>query len=96
MTDRIKVTESQAEKIDPIEIIAAACEDLRRNGFYFNPRIVARSDFDLSGFKEQESDIPGVEVEYVDQRGPGIAGDDYHGTMAWPIGDKLFICEYAS
>ena len=79
-----------------LDIIRMAMDDLRKNGFSFNPRIVEQKDFDLKGFKAQESDIPGCKIEYIDQRGPGIAGDDYHGTAAWPIcGGKLFVCEYS-
>ena len=82
---------------EALQIIKDACEDLKGNGFHHSPRIVAQADFDLSRFKAQESGIQGLAIEYVDQRGPGMAGDDFDGTMAWPIGGGwLFICEYST
>ena len=81
---------------DVLQIIADICDDLRANGFCHSPRIVKRDGFDLSSFKEQESDIEGLRTEFVDQRGPGMVGDDYNGTMAYPIGDVMFVIEYSS
>ncbi len=80
--------------VDAVKVIAAACESLRENGFYHSPRIIARKEFDLSKFDEQRSDIPGVEFEYVMQNGGGMTGDDFHGVIAWPIDELLFVCEY--
>ncbi|MDY6960285.1 MAG: hypothetical protein SV862_00075 [Pseudomonadota bacterium] len=79
---------------DLVAIIAAICEDHRSNGFCHSPRVVDRQGFNLSGFKEQKSDIPGLKVEYVKQGGGGFTGDDFHGTMAYPLGDRLFVIEY--
>jgi hypothetical protein len=80
---------------DPIAIIKAACESMMENGFYHSSRIVERSGFDLSEFHEQKSDISGVEMEYVCQDGGGMTGDDFHGTIVWPINERfLFVCEY--
>lgn len=78
-----------------LDIIAAACDMLRAEGFCHSPRVVNAEDFDLSEFTAQPSDIDGVDIEYVNQGGGGITGDDYHGTMAWPLrGKKLFVAEY--
>ncbi|WP_103173730.1 hypothetical protein [Paracoccus sp. SY] len=80
---------------DPANIIAAVCEEMNGNGFTSKPRIVARAGFDLSKFKEQKSDFAGVETEWVDQRGPGMCGDDFHGTIAVPIdADRFFVLDY--
>ncbi|TWB15576.1 hypothetical protein [Nitrospirillum bahiense] len=80
---------------DALAIIAAACDYMRETGFSHTPRIVNEADFDLSNFDRQDSSVAGASVEYVDQRGPGMAGDDFHGTVVWPIGDgKLFVLEF--
>jgi hypothetical protein len=80
-----------------LQIIKDGCDDLKSNGFHHSPRIVAQAEFDLSGFQKQESGIEGLETEYVDQSGPGICGDEFSGTMAWPIGSGwLFVCEYST
>lgn len=90
-------TEGTMQMSEALRIIKDACEDLKSNGFHHSPRIVAQSEFDLSGFEEQESGIPGLQVEYVDQRGPGMTGDDFEGTMAWPIGGGwLFVCGFCT
>jgi hypothetical protein len=79
---------------DTLTLIASICANLNANGFCSGPRVVDPADFDLSGFEKQESDIPGLDFEYVNQSGPGIGGDDYHGTMAYPIEGKLFVIDY--
>lgn len=84
-----------AEK--PTRIIAAVCDEVNGNGFTHTPRVVRRADFDLSKFKEQESDLEGVETEWVSQSGPGICGDDFTGTLAVPIdAERLFVINYAT
>ncbi|VDS07530.1 hypothetical protein PARHAE_00707 [Paracoccus haematequi] len=84
-----------AEACDPASIIAAVCKEMNGNGFTSKPRIAARAGFDLSKFKEQRSDYAGVETEWVDQRGPGMCGDDFYGTLAVPIdAERLFVVEY--
>lgn len=80
-----------------INIIAAVCEEMNGNGFAHRPRIVARADFDLSKFTEQESSYEGVKTEWVNQSGPGICGDDFTGTLAVPIDrQRLFVIDYAT
>jgi hypothetical protein len=84
-----------AEK--PARIIAAVCDEMNSNGFAHNPRVVLWADFDLSNFKEQESGFSDVGTEWVNQSGPGIAGDDFTGTLAVPIdGERLFVIDYAT
>jgi hypothetical protein len=79
---------------DQLTIVGLICEEARRNGTFWNPRVVEREKFDLTGFKKQECDIPGVKEEYVNQSGPGFTDDDYHGTIAYQIGSRLFVYEY--
>jgi hypothetical protein len=90
----VKRMEQEAE---PISIIAAVCESVNGNGFCFTPRIEHESGQKLDGFDKQESDFPGVKFEFVKQRGPGIAGDDYTGTLAVPIGNGYyFVVDYST
>lgn len=78
-------------------VIKEACQMLNDNGFSHSPQIVAQKDFDLTEFTEQESDIDGLETEFVNQGGGGITGDSFEGTMAWSIGGGwLFVCDYSS
>lgn len=81
---------------DAISIIAAACEDMREDGlFCHSPRVVKEADIDLTKFEKQSCVFDGCDFEFIDQSGPGISGDDFHGTMAWPIGDGLlFVLKY--
>lgn len=80
-----------------INIITAVCDEVNANGYSHQPRIVQRSDFDLSKFEEQASDYDGVKTEWVNQSGPGICGDDFTGTLAVPIDrDRLFVIEYST
>jgi hypothetical protein len=79
---------------DPISIVAAVCNELTSTGHTHTPRFAVKEQFDLSGFKKQESGYDGVEHEWVRQTGPGLAGDDYQATVAVPIGDGLlFVVE---
>lgn len=79
---------------DQLTIIGLICDEAKRNGTFWNPKVVERDAFDLAGFQQQECDIPGVKTEFVKQHGPGITGDDYHGTIAYQIGSRLFVLEY--
>jgi len=80
---------------DTLSIIAAICAELNGNGFCSAPRVVERKNFDLSEFTEQESDIPGLTTEFVNQvGGGGMTGDEFHGTMAYPFGEMLFVIDY--
>jgi hypothetical protein len=40
--------------------------------------------------------VAGVKHEWVDQRGPGISGDDYAGTVTFVLGEFHLLVEYAS
>lgn len=44
---------------------------------------------------EQDCNSGLVTKEWVDQHGPGIGGDDYHGTVTWKLGDFYLIASYA-
>lgn len=82
---------------DPISIIAAVCDEMNVNGHVYFPRLVRREDFDFSKFEEQESDFDGVQTEWVNQSGPGMAGDDFTGTLAVPIdAERLFVLDYST
>ena len=39
-------------------------------------------------------EVPGVRHEWVAQSGPGIAGDDYYGTVSFVLGDYHLIVEF--
>lgn len=76
-------------------IKAAVMAAMNDSGSFDNPRVVAAKDLNLSEFSKQESDIPGVEFEYVDQSGPGFCGDDYWGRFAVPLsGNRFFVVDY--
>lgn len=80
-----------------IDTIAAICKHLEEDcTFVHTPRVVERDGYDLSKFNKQESDVPGIDTEFVHQLGPGMAGDDFHGTLAYPIGEKLFLLDFDS
>jgi len=62
-----------------ILIIESVFNALNIEGYTHNPRIV--DAIPTGDFKKQESDIPGVKHEWVDQRSGGHpAGDDYYST----------------
>jgi hypothetical protein len=44
----------------------------------------------------QDCDAGIVPKEWVDQRGPGMAGDEFYGTVTWKLGDFYLIASYAS
>lgn len=82
---------------DPIDIIAAVCDQMNQNGLTNTPRVVRFEEFDLYRFRAQASDIEGVELEWVKQSGPGILGDDFTGTIAVPIDtERFFVIDYAT
>lgn len=82
--------------MDRYELARAAIEHARSNGPIWNPRFVSNADFDRSKFEVQESDVPGFATELVDQRGPGIAGDDFYGTIAYGIGGEWLLLDFGS
>jgi hypothetical protein len=43
----------------------------------------------------QDCDSGVVQKEWVDQRGPGQMGDEFHGTVTWKLGDFYLIASYA-
>lgn len=63
--------------MDALSIIKDVCQEMNGNGFVSSPRVVLQSEFDLSKFKKQESDVNGCDFEYVNQSGPGMFGDDF-------------------
>ena len=52
------------------------------------------------GFKpkgvEQDCDAGVVSKEWVKQSGPGMAGDDFHGTVTWCLGSYYLVAEFAT
>lgn len=44
----------------------------------------------------QDCDTGHVEAEWVDQHGPGMAGDDFFGTVTWKLGEHYLIAYYAT
>lgn len=81
---------------DTITIIADICEELNGNGFCHTPRVVPLEKFEFSKHKAQDSDVEGIATEYVFQEGPGVMGDDYSGTIAYPIGGQMLVLDFNS
>jgi len=46
--------------------------------------------------KEQECDVGVVPKEWVDQYGPGFAGDDFHGTVSWDLGSHFLVVQFST
>lgn len=44
----------------------------------------------------QECDTGHVGTEWVNQSGPGMFGDDFHGTVTWKLGDFYLIAHFAT
>lgn len=44
--------------------------------------------------EEQACDTGHVETEWVDQHGPGMAGDEFNGTVTWKLGEYYLIAHY--
>lgn len=43
---------------------------------------------------EQDCDYGVVATEWVDQYGPGMSGDDFHGFLTWKLGEFYVVAEY--
>lgn len=43
---------------------------------------------------EQDCDCDVVATEWVDQYGPGMSGDDFHGFLTWKLGEFYVVAEY--
>lgn len=85
------------EKMDNFAMVMSAINQTNvDNTQVLNPRFVKDADFDRSKFTEQESDVPGFETELVDQRGPGLCGDEFYGTIAYEIGGLWLLLDYVS
>lgn len=75
------------------DIIAAVCAAVNDLGFAHMPRIVSKGDFDLSEFKEQPSDIEGVDREWIRQT-ESMVPDSFSTTIAVDIGhERLFVVD---
>ena len=44
----------------------------------------------------QDCDAGPVLKEWVDQKGPGMGGDEFYGTVTWRLGDFYLIAGYAT
>lgn len=40
-------------------------------------------------------EVRGIQHEWVDQSGPGLGGDDFHGTVTFVLDDYHLVVEYA-
>ena len=78
-----------------MRLISEACDQMNENGFASGHRVVPLEKFDFQAFKAQPCDIEGIEIEYVNQSGPGMAGDDFTGTIGFPIGGQMFVVDYS-
>ena len=78
--------------MDAFDLVRSAINDTRSQcSFVSGHRIIEDANFDRAGFEEQSSDVPGFETEFINQSGPGITGDDYHGTMAFRLPDDWWL-----
>lgn len=46
--------------------------------------------------KQQDCSAADGGVEWVDQHGPGMAGDDFWGTVTWKLGSYYVVVHYAT
>lgn len=58
------------------------------------PHAGAQPQGDMQEYEGPEVD--GIQHEWVDQSGPGMAGDDFSGTVTFVLGDYHLIVEYAT
>ena len=79
-----------------IDIIADICEEMNGNGYVSKPRMVDFNAFDFDKHKPQESGIDGIKTEFVWQSGAGMMGDDFTGTIGYPIDGMMFVLDYAT
>jgi hypothetical protein len=54
------------------------------------PEIIHKDEFDLTGFSEQESYYPSVDVVYTD------VDYGFYGTMAIPCKEHFIVFEYCA
>lgn len=57
--------------------------------------VKAVSEHDPKG-KEQDCVLATGGVEWVDQHGPGMVGDEFWGTVTWRLGDHYLITHFAT
>ena len=46
--------------------------------------------------KEQDCDCGVVPTEWVNQSGPGFAGDDFTGTVTWRLGSHYLVAGFST
>lgn len=93
-------------RAEVIGLLTALCEEMERESFVsIIPKIVQRmedhsweiigmvSPDDVTGNRQ---DCPVFGHEYVDQSGPGILGDDFHGYIHVPIGGQYLKIWYST
>lgn len=80
--------------VDEFQIIQNVFEYMNSISFSSGHRFVELDDMDYNLFKSQDSDIDGIGVEFVRQSGGGLSGDDFYGTMGFPVGGKMLLIDY--
>lgn len=76
------------------ERLKAIINHLEKDGSFACPQIMPHESFDLSSFSEQESDVEGFDVEFVDQHCIADTGDSFYGHVAWVIGDMVVVASF--
>ena len=82
---------------DSMDMIAEALENLTGDcSFVGRPRVVELADFKFTKYTAQSSEVLGISTEFVRQSEVGMSGDEFQGTIAYPIGGKMFVVDYAT
>ena len=80
--------------IETFEAVEKCMDDCT---FWGMLKIVTTHAMDFDKLTKQTCDHPLFDHEYVDQKGPGFSGDDYHGYVYFPLTDGRYLqVEYAT
>lgn len=80
-----------------LRIIADIFEEMNGNGYASGHRFVPLNEFDFTKFNAQESGIEGITTEFVNEKcGGGMTGDEFAGTMAFPVAGQMLLIDYYS
>ena len=75
-----------------VNIIHQACQIMNKEDSLYTPCIVNESDFDMRKFEARESEIEGLNIEYVNESMGEYPASIITKTRVWPIGGGwLFV-----